>query len=278
MKTKTVVISLVAVTALAMVGISLLKYRYEIVRNEAVAHGDALAHRLSDACAARIFTLYNCLQSQIDTDAAANTSTEKEIADWTFGMLLVSLGTAAISLGGLYWVARSIDASRRANELSALAIKTSERPWIIVHVEQAGPYEKTEKGFNIPLDIVYTNKGNTPALRAHSWSGGTVYERQKDALRKGIVKYGTKKSGEENGILLAPGQIFRRPWFVSYDCSDDDIGELDGAKIASVVYGAVHYGTNFDEEIHLTAFVFIVEPARRRGKVTFRPWAGGLAT
>lgn len=82
---------------------------------------------------------------------------DREIADWTFGMLVTSIITTGASVGGLYWVAQSLAASRRANELSAQSVATSERAWIFTTPRATSPIRLTQdQGWEV--DIVMENR------------------------------------------------------------------------------------------------------------------------
>ncbi|MER9560349.1 hypothetical protein [Mesorhizobium sp. M0323] len=96
-------------------------------------------------------------------------SIDDEVADWTFGLLLTSIITVAITSGGLYWVARSLAATNRANDLSSRSLEISERAWIFTTPRAVGQ-KVTNRDGTWSLEVVFENinNGRTVALEVHT--------------------------------------------------------------------------------------------------------------
>lgn len=221
-----------------------------------------------------------CVGLKIEYQAArvvpAVGSTDAEIADWTFGLLLTSIISVFVTISGLYWVAQSLAATNRANELSSKSLEVSERAWIFTTPRALGPKKFYNTG-NWDLEVAFdnVNSGKTVAFDVHTSCKATWYGNQNRALKKLVDE--TDRFAD-SGIMMVPGQVFERPWGLTSDQDPPQTAEeLAVAGTTAMLVGVISYRTIFDNVIHRTAFVYAIGVGDG-GQVEFKPWAGGFAT
>ncbi|AGC35564.1 hypothetical protein RHEph01_gp054 [Rhizobium phage RHEph01] len=202
-------------------------------------------------------------------------SLQDETADWTFFLLLLGVVTGGVSILGLIWIRASLLAAREANSINAAAIITSERAWVFSRVETHTQLEEYH-GEVMQLDIRVVNKntGKSAAINVHTnihSSDGDHIDQVMDLLAKESLQ----SDSSQNGVLLAPGDEYSRPWmWSSHDRFDI---QFDGS--VRFIVGCVTYETLFDDQKHQTGFVFcIAAPDRSDGPAILVPWSGSFAT
>ncbi|WP_454700823.1 hypothetical protein [Agrobacterium burrii] len=204
------------------------------------------------------------VQEQLDSEI------QNEIANWTFGLLITAILGAGTSLVGLVWIRASLIAARHANEINSLSISNAERAWVFPDVEPKGYVEYPEDSSVPILEIVTVNRnfGKTAAMNVRTNIGASSLDHI-DSVMKSLVA--ENLSLTENGILIPPGDSRLREWV----WSGDDRFELEMSDIAFIV-GCVAYETMFDNEVHVTGFVYWLS-VDDWGKPVLTPWAGSFA-
>lgn len=221
----------------------------------------------------------------------------REIADWTFGMLLTSMIGVSFSVVGLYWVRGTLlatrgtaEAAREANEITRASLQTSERAWIVSKIKPVGPISVDSDGhWLMPAHIVNSNVGKTPALNVSSNLLVTDSSGIPAAVEK--LKQEALSNNKGSGILIAPQDGFERRWFIGSSSIEGDNDNHEG--IPEFIVGCVTYSTIFDEKIHYTIFVYnvsrntgstsgFVDPELYDGmppeEIYLWPWSGSHAT
>ncbi|MCF6370964.1 hypothetical protein [Rhizobium halophilum] len=222
---------------------------------------------------------------------------DREIADWTFGLLLTSMIGVGFSVIGLYWVRETLlatrgtaEAAREANEITRTSNETSERAWIVSRVKPMSHITLDPDGnWGLPIVIENKNAGKTPALNVST----NVIAASLDEIG-GAVSYLRKESGAHlkiNGIMLAPNGVVERRWMFHTTMTNEFYHT--SSEIPEFIVGCVTYHTIFDEDLHHTIFVYhvsrdtgfevgFVDPKLYDGmppeEVYLWPWTGSYAT
>jgi hypothetical protein len=230
------------------------------------------------------------LKWQYETRRAVEQSAEqyslsinREVADWTFGMLLAAIATFVASVGGLYWVAQSLNANRKANEISARAIFTAERAWVFTKPRQTNHLEfGEEESWSLDIVLAHTNVGNTAAIQVNTTAEVTFMDNELvvlERLKKANAQSNTERGwGTEVGIMLAPGETFERPWKIGAPAEEDMPPPPSTAGTADFLVGVIGYRTLFDHELHQTGFVFWIDKSKGEDDIQFKVWRGGFAS
>jgi hypothetical protein len=191
---------------------------------------------------------------------------------WSTWILVVEVITSVGVLVILYWI-RELYLAARAMQLNLLKLRGSaSRPWINVEILADGDLEKRQDGSGISINVLYQNVGMSPAIRAHTVVASAPLGHEAEVLAK--ISKQTRETGVQLGILLGPGESFSRPWYWSFKVEDWP-NEID-RMVARLVVGCVTYESPLDDELHQTAFAFVVEETEVG--VEFKPWAGSYAT
>ena len=183
----------------------------------------------------------------------------------------MSIVGAMSGLLGLFWIRQTLLAANRANEISREAFITGERPWIFTEIEADFEADLDEHDiWSLDITIVNKNYGKSVALRVHSNIASCPLGKQKEAIEKLCTV--SREQVFDDGILLAPGETFRRPWKWTYD-PEEWVGKLkDYEPVARMIVGCVTYETPFNDGLHQTAFAYVIDA----GKLA--KWSGGFAS
>lgn len=208
------------------------------------------------------------LQEQFDSQV------QNEIANWTFGLLIIAVLGACTSIVGLVWIRASLVAARHANEINSMAISNAERAWVFSEVHPEGHIQEVDGIDCINIRVEHKNFGKTAASNVRTNIGAASLDTV-DEVMKRLVADNTKPSTAKYGLLIPPGDVRHRAWVWSSD-------ETQGVKIdlsidkASFIVGCVSYETMFDTDVHVSGFVYSVN-VDSWGTLKFHPWAGSFA-
>jgi hypothetical protein len=109
-----------------------------------------------------------CLAEAIEANREAKRSqydlkAQQEMAEWAFGMLLVSFGGLLLTGFGVIYVVRAFRVATEANVLTRLALIEENRAYI--SIGETNPITQHDR---VRITQTWTNGGNTPAVRART--------------------------------------------------------------------------------------------------------------
>nr|WP_155755931.1 hypothetical protein [Rhizobium leguminosarum] len=248
-----------------------LKHDYDNLRDNLKREAASAARESKTVCVETgAPPAQTCIVKQLDDDDKLDWNIQEQTADWTFGTLLVGIVGALSGLLGLFWIRQTLLAANRANEISREAFVTGERAWIFTEIQPDGESEVDEHGnWNFPIVIVNTNYGKTVGLKVHSNIASCPMGKEREILEKLCEE--SRRLPFDDGVLLAPGETFRREWKWGYQPGEWE-GKLKPYEyVARMLVGCVTYETPFGTGTHQTAFVYIVEGNE------LKKWSGGFA-
>lgn len=212
------------------------------------------------------------LPASFDDKAALDRAIQDEISDWNFGLLIVAVFGSATSVVGLIWIRASLAAAREANEINASAIANSERAWVFQEVERKSWIEYPD---GIPqMEILVKNKnyGKTAAFNVRTHVVSSDIE-SIDTVMAQLTDH-VLHVDHDDGLLIPPGEVRHRPWMWS---GEDSLQVGIDPHKADFIVGCVAYETMFDDETHVSGFVYYIQ-WRTDGSFELSPWRGSFAT
>lgn len=206
-----------------------------------------------------------CLANAIEANREAKRSdydlkAQQEMAEWAFGMLLVSIAGLAVTTIGVLFVLQSlrlaraaVDRAAEANRLSQEAIIVDQRAWIVTELILDGDLEITETGMGLGVRAVHKNIGKTPALNVHTHIDmiDAHLSDIKMTMRSFCNEHRVRDI--EYSRVLLPNDSYARPWGPVLDWS---AATLERTWIQPVIIGCVTYEVLNDDKLHQTAFVY----------------------
>lgn len=206
------------------------------------------------------------LQDQFDSQI------QNEIANWTFGLLIIAVLGACTSIVGLVWIRASLVAARHANEINSMSISNAERAWVFPDVRPSGYMGEQDGARWLPVRVENKNFGKTAASNVRTIVGAASLNTIDEVMSR-LVSRNNEPSPVRDGLLIPPGEVRQREWVWSSDASQD---LPITSEAVSFVVGCVSYETMFDSEVHVTGFVYSIEIDELE-RVTLLPWAGSFA-
>jgi hypothetical protein len=223
----------------------------------------------------------------VETTSHSKEDNDSALADYTLWLMIFTgmLAVATIGLGaatvGLYLT------GEKQVKITRETLVGDQRAWIVTSLEFARDGLETIGGeiqINVRLKVM--NAGRTPAIRAHTTMGLVTDIRKVQAEVKKLAD-SDKKPNHDSGLIVAPGDFYYRPWVPSV------AADPSARHVTVIVIGSVTYEILQDQELHQTAFAYLV--GRKDGtewgglidptttqlfadELTVSPWAGGFAT
>lgn len=208
------------------------------------------------------------LQDQFDSQI------QNEIANWTFGLLIIAVLGACTSVVGLVWIRASLVAARHANDINSMSIANSERAWVFSDVRALGAVNEHMGVRSLHILVDNKNFGKTAASNVRTNVGAASLDTI-DEVMKRLVKVSNTPSPIRQGLLIPPGDLRTREWGWSANM-------IQGVEINTAldpiefIVGCVCYETMFDSEVHVSGFVYWINDDGL-GTVHLVPWAGSFA-
>lgn len=88
---------------------------------------------------------------------------QREMADWAFWLLIISIFTTSISAFGLWALLKTIWQGREANEIAREAMARQSRAWIGLEITKINYLKAGHSTFTLSFEIRMKNIGNSPA-------------------------------------------------------------------------------------------------------------------
>lgn len=148
----------------------------------------------------------------------------------------------------------SADAAKNSVTLAQSSLELSERPWVSVKVEIAGPLTWDQSGAHLSLKYTFSNVGHSPALGFFSLPQMVVEpklgmppmeERQK------LCQYVMTQNIPFRDVLF-PGEV--RETFTKVNASRTDLEKAEpywgGSKFSASIIDCTAYHSNFSKQIY----------------------------
>ena len=208
------------------------------------------------------------LQSQFDSQI------QNEIANWTFGLLVIAVLGACTSVVGLVWIRASLVAARHANEINSMSIANAERAWVFSDAHADGYLNENHGVRSLEIRVDNKNFGKTAASNVRTNVGAATLDTIDDVMKR-LVEDCSAPSKVKDGLLIPPGEVRVREWVWSSDATqglevDTSLGPVE------FIVGCVCYETMFDSEVHVSGFAYWIS-VDDWDRITLVPWAGSFA-
>lgn len=214
---------------------------------------------------------------------------QEGMAWWAELMFYSAVATVILTVVALFAIIRTLHHTRRAADYTKDMLTEARRgtsavnrAWIKVNI-LPGTYNLDEEGaisFNVSVEI--QNTGTTPAMKAHTAINAVIdYDQAKLEVELLASAQATSEYAETASRIVFPNETYIRPWCPVIDGS----AFRERGYITSAIIGCVSYRTNYDSDVHQTAFVFGVtfedgdiSPRNEEGNCEYFVLSGGFAT
>ena len=223
------------------------------------------SEEIAETCGGREGSAFRtCIAETLETyytEQATNKDlqAQQNMAFWAKWMMYVSAATAAVTAAGVWYVARTLEETRRANEIMGKAYLTDQRPWLSVNIRPKEPLRINDYSAGIEFNLSVKNIGKTPATLANietklvpspnAADGNTLFDAH-CAHAKRIGPYNIKVMPGDNPRLEI--SLMTDPPIIRGGVQTG----VNGDYVTFLIFACITYTSLIDDDLHQTGLVF----------------------
>jgi len=221
---------------------------------------------IAESCGGRGGSAFlTCITEALETYYSKQATNEdlqaqQDMAFWAKWMMYISAATAAVTAAGVWYVARTLEETRRANEIMGEAYLTDQRPWLALRISSQKPLKINNLDVSIELACFVKNIGKTPAtivnLRAIILPPPSHPNEVSDRFMAFCEQ---QKTAGIFSIGLMPNdnpKIDLRIWAAAPEFERHVHESENGDCIFLMIFACVTYKSSIDKELHQTGLVY----------------------